>query len=213
MKTSDAAIIRTIADITMVPDAVAEGVINALGGWRELFGADSDRLVFAGFDVGQAERLLSAVSFARAYRTMHGRRDHAGAAGDVWELAAGEGWDAGNVETFRVISLDVHNGIMGHDVVGVGHVSGVEVHPREVFRAAMLRAAAGIVLVHNHPGGDPTPSEKDIAITRRAVMAGQIIGVPVVDHVVVASRGFCSIREQNAGAWASWALLEAARAS
>ncbi|MDX1390456.1 MAG: JAB domain-containing protein, partial [Acidobacteriota bacterium] len=69
--------------------------------------------------------------------------------------------------------------------------------PREVFRPALRDAAAALVLVHNHPSGDPTPSAEDREVTARLASAGEILGVRVLDHIVVAERGFCSLREQG----------------
>jgi DNA repair protein RadC len=69
------------------------------------------------------------------------------------------------------------------------------VHPREVFRAALREAAAALVLVHNHPSGDPSPSREDREVTERLSSAGEILGIRVVDHVIVAERGYHSFRE------------------
>ncbi len=69
------------------------------------------------------------------------------------------------------------------------------IHPREVFRPAIVRSAAGIILVHNHPSGDPTPSEEDRAVTKQLVRAGTAVGIPVVDHVVLGDGRFVSINE------------------
>ncbi len=71
-------------------------------------------------------------------------------------------------------------------------------HPREVFRPALREAAAAVILVHNHPSGDPTPSREDREVTARLVRAGELLGIPVLDHVVVAEHGFASLREQGA---------------
>jgi DNA repair protein RadC len=71
------------------------------------------------------------------------------------------------------------------------------VHPREVFRPALRESAAAVVLVHNHPSGDPAPSHEDREITRRLARAGALLGVPVLDHVIVADRGYASLREQG----------------
>jgi DNA repair protein RadC len=89
-------------------------------------------------------------------------------------------------ETFVVLCLTVRNTLIGNPhVVAIGTVTGVEVHPRDVFRAAVTANAARIVVLHNHPSGDPTPSADDIALTRRLKACGELIGIPVVDHVVV----------------------------
>ena len=71
------------------------------------------------------------------------------------------------------------------------------VHPREVFRLALREAAAAVILVHNHPSGDPTPSREDREVTERLVQVGEILGVPVLDHVIVAERGYVSLREDG----------------
>jgi DNA repair protein RadC len=71
------------------------------------------------------------------------------------------------------------------------------VHPREVFRPALREAAAAIILVHNHPSGDPTPSREDREVTERLVHVGEILGIPVLDHVIVAERGYVSLRQDG----------------
>ena len=70
-------------------------------------------------------------------------------------------------------------------------------HPREVFRTALRESAAALVLVHNHPSGDPAPSREDRTVTTRLARAGEILGVRILDHVIVAERGFYSFREQG----------------
>jgi len=72
------------------------------------------------------------------------------------------------------------------------------VHPREVFRPALREAAAAVVLVHNHPSGDPAPSQEDRHITTRLAEVGELLGIPVLDHVVIAERGWASLRELGA---------------
>jgi DNA repair protein RadC len=82
-------------------------------------------------------------------------------------------------------------------MISQGTLTASLVHPREVFRPALRDAAAALVLVHNHPSGDPTPSAEDREVTARLASAGEILGVRVLDHIVVAERGFCSLREQG----------------
>jgi DNA repair protein RadC len=98
-------------------------------------------------------------------------------------------------ERFFVVLLDGRHRVMRHELVSQGTLTASLVHPREVFRPALREAAAALVLVHNHPSGDPTPSREDREVTERLVRAGEILGVPVVDHVVVAERGYSSLRE------------------
>lgn len=98
-------------------------------------------------------------------------------------------------ELFVVVGVDVRNGLLDIVEVARGTIQSVEVHPREVFRPLIRMAAAGGVVVHNHPSGDPTPSPEDIDLTRRLQQVGQMIGIPIVDHVVIGHRAYCSICE------------------
>lgn len=100
-------------------------------------------------------------------------------------------------EHFLVLLLNARHEVMGQETVSVGSLNASIVHPREVFRPAVLASAAAIVLVHNHPSGDPEPSEEDLSITKRLVQAGEILGVSVLDHVVIASRGVVSLRARQ----------------
>lgn len=78
-----------------------------------------------------------------------------------------------------------------------GTLTAALVHPREVFRPAILASAAAIVLVHNHPSGDPEPSEEDLAITRRLIQVGELHGIGVLDHVIIAKDGHVSFRARG----------------
>jgi DNA repair protein RadC len=97
-------------------------------------------------------------------------------------------------EHFLVLLLNTRHDCMLIEVVSVGSLNASIVHPREVFKHAVMRSAASVILVHNHPSGDPEPSEEDISITQRLVKAGEILGIAVIDHVIIASRGNCSLR-------------------
>jgi DNA repair protein RadC len=101
-------------------------------------------------------------------------------------------------ERFVVVLLDARQRVLRSEVISQGTLTASLVHPREVFRPALRDAAAALVLVHNHPSGDPTPSTEDREVTARLASAGEILGIRVVDHVVVAERGFCSLREEGA---------------
>ena len=96
-----------------------------------------------------------------------------------------------------MILLDARHRVLRSEMISQGTLTASLVHPREVFRPALRDAAAALVLVHNHPSGDPTPSAEDREVTARLASAGEILGVRVLDHIVVAERGFCSLREQG----------------
>lgn len=96
------------------------------------------------------------------------------------------------VEEFRLLALDTQSRVLREVLVTRGLLNSSLVHPREVFRPAIAEAAAGVVLVHNHPSGDPTPSPEDQAVTRQLVAAGELLDLPVYDHVIVAGDRFTS---------------------
>ena len=100
-------------------------------------------------------------------------------------------------EHFAVLLLNTKNHVISMPEVSVGSLSASVVHPREVFRAAIDHAAAAMILLHNHPSGDPTPSREDIAVTERLVKAGKIMDIPVLDHVVLGRDRFISLKEKG----------------
>ena len=102
-----------------------------------------------------------------------------------------------SVEEFHVLAMDSQGAVLRDVLVTRGLLNSSLVHPREVFRAAIAEAAAGIILVHNHPSGDPTPSADDQAVTRQLVAAGELLDVPVYDHVIVAGDRFTSFATQG----------------
>lgn len=105
------------------------------------------------------------------------------------------------VEHFQVVLLNTRRKLIRVVEITQGTLDSVLVHPREVFRAAVAHHASAIVLVHNHPSGDPTPSEADIKVTRDLIRAGKILRIDVLDHVILGqttedrSRDFASLRE------------------
>ena len=95
-------------------------------------------------------------------------------------------------EMFLTLHLDGKNRIICLDVVSIGSLNQSIVHPRSVFQTACLSNAAAIILVHQHPTGDPSPSSEDISITRRLKEAGEIMGISVLDHIIVGNGGYSS---------------------
>ncbi len=100
-------------------------------------------------------------------------------------------------EQFRVILLDSKNKFIRTCIISVGSLDKALVEPREVFRPALTHAAASIILVHNHPSGDPTPSEQDILLTQQLCMCGKVLGIEVVDHVIIGISGYASFKKRN----------------
>ncbi len=100
-------------------------------------------------------------------------------------------------EHFKLILLNNRNRIICTSTVSVGTLNTSLVHPREVFKDAILHSAASVVLAHNHPSGDPEPSEDDMKITRKLVDSGKILGIEVLDHIIIGKNSFCSFREKG----------------
>ncbi|HIE31630.1 MAG TPA: JAB domain-containing protein [Methanosarcinales archaeon] len=100
-------------------------------------------------------------------------------------------------EHFKGAYLDIKSRLIHEETIFVGSLGESTVHPREIFKIAIEKSAAGVILVHNHPSGDPTPSSADVAFTKRMVEAGNLIGIEVYDHVIIGSDGYASLKEEG----------------
>jgi DNA repair protein RadC len=100
-------------------------------------------------------------------------------------------------EHFAVMLLNTKNHVLSVHVVSIGSLSASIVHPREVFREAIQNAAASVILLHNHPSGDPSPSREDILVTERLVKAGKIMDIPVLDHIIIGDEKYISLKEKG----------------
>jgi DNA repair protein RadC len=184
---------RHVDALSLAADVLADlGGLPGLAraGARELehhpgLGAAKAATILAAIELGRrlAERRLREGDAIRSpedvYRHFHARLRHA------------------TQERFVVVFLDGRHRVLGHELVSQGTLTASLVHPREVFRPALRACAAALVLVHNHPSGDPTPSDEDREVTRRLARAGELLGIRVLDHVVVAERGYTSFREEG----------------
>jgi DNA repair protein RadC len=102
-------------------------------------------------------------------------------------------------EHFRVLFLDTRNRLMGIETVYVGSLNASHIRVGEVFRDAVRRNCAAIIVVHNHPSGDPAPSPEDVAVTRQLVQAGTLLDIEVLDHLIVGQQRYVSLRERGLG--------------
>jgi DNA repair protein RadC len=100
-------------------------------------------------------------------------------------------------EHFVIFYLDSRNQEIKREIISVGSLNANLVHPREVFEPAVRNLAAQIILAHNHPSGDPEPSEDDLEITKRLVESGKILGIEVIDHIIITKTGFMSFKEKG----------------
>jgi proteasome lid subunit RPN8/RPN11 len=116
-------------------------------------------------------------------------------AAEYWRLHVAT-QDAFNpeVETMVALHLNTRRRVKGHHLVAMGTLDTLLVHPREVFRSAIVASSSALVLMHNHPSGEPTPSEADIRVTRDLIRAGQLLKIEVLDHVIIGAGRHCSLK-------------------
>lgn len=100
-------------------------------------------------------------------------------------------------EYLKVILLNMKNQVLSIEDVSVGSLNSSIVHPREVFKTAIRRSSGSVILVHNHPSGDPAPSVEDINVTKRLVESGELLGIPVLDHIIIGDGKFISLKEKD----------------
>jgi len=115
---------------------------------------------------------------------------------DVFKLLKNDLGDK-KKEHFKILSLDSRNNLISIDDVSIGTINANLVHPREVFKTAIQHLAVSVILVHNHPSGDPEPSEDDLEITKRIAEASKIIGIEVIDHIIIVKNGFLSFKNKG----------------
>jgi DNA repair protein RadC len=101
------------------------------------------------------------------------------------------------VEEIGVVLLDTKHRVMRTAIVAIGALNAASVQPRDVYREATLAGAAAIVVFHNHPSGDPSPSPEDVALTRHLAAAGTLLGIDLVDHIILGETRYCSLKEMG----------------
>ncbi|HEY5618226.1 MAG TPA: DNA repair protein RadC [Vicinamibacterales bacterium] len=175
---------------------VANQLIEHAGGVHGLtrMGLDHLRLV-SGVGPARAARVIAAVELGR--RTLVRGVAERPQFVTPRQMAAYllPQYGAGTVEQFGIVMLDTKHRVIRIRIVSVGSLDSTVVHPREVFREAAAASAAAIVLFHNHPSGDPTPSPDDLVLTTRMVNAGGIMGIDVIDHLILADQRYFSVVE------------------
>ena len=177
---------------------LANQVLERTGGIDGLARARHDELTqLPGIGAARAAQVLAAVELGRRTLTRADRhRVQITSPRMVAELLLPL---YGNrpVEQFGVVLLDTKHRVMRTTVVTVGTLDASIVHPREVFREAAAAGAAAIVVFHNHPSGDPEPSDEDVRLTHRLIAAGVLMGIDVIDHVILGNVRYCSMKEDR----------------
>ncbi|MCF8008832.1 MAG: DNA repair protein RadC [Halanaerobiales bacterium] len=100
-------------------------------------------------------------------------------------------------EHLYVLLLDVKNKVIAKELISKGGLDSSIVHPREVFKKAIKKSCASLILIHNHPSGDPTPSKNDIDVTKKLMSSGEIIGIELLDHIIIGDRKYISMKDKN----------------
>ncbi|NLW59094.1 MAG: DNA repair protein RadC [Firmicutes bacterium] len=100
-------------------------------------------------------------------------------------------------EHFLTLHLNTKNRLLGTETISVGTLDASLVHPREVFKAAIRQSSASLILAHNHPSGDPRPSKEDIKLTHRLKESGELLGIPILDHVIIGDNKYFSMKEEG----------------
>jgi DNA repair protein RadC len=175
----------------------SQRILGEVGGLDRLAAAGLGALTgVPGLGAAKASRIMAAVELG--LRIVERRAEAPQRAfcrsEDIWETYRTR-FGALRQEVFLVVGLNNRNEALREEVVAKGTINECVVSPREVFRPMIAEAAARIVALHNHPSGDPAPSPQDVALTRRLVDAGALIGIPLLDHVVIGRRGYASMRD------------------
>lgn len=175
---------------------VASQILTKYSKKRLLQMTYQDLVKIGGIDSAKATTLLAAFELARRalevndanLPTINNAKDAAAQLSDIRDLKK---------EHFVVLYLNAKNQLVHKDTISMGTLNANLVHPREVFEPALKNSAAQIVAAHNHPSGDPKPSEDDLEITKRLTEAGKMMGVEMMDHIIVSKNGHFSFKEEK----------------
>lgn len=179
---------------------VADRVLSAHPSLRRLASLPSGALeAEPGIGRATAARIQAALELGRRVATEPSERNgRIRGPGDVFARMGPLLRDL-QQEEFHALLLNTQHRVIRDVLVTRGILDASLIHPREVFRMAIVESAAGVILVHNHPSGDPTPSREDRAVTRQLDAAGTAIGIPVLDHIIVGGDSYVSLGEEGGG--------------
>ncbi|HEX2948924.1 MAG TPA: DNA repair protein RadC [Armatimonadota bacterium] len=192
------AIILRVGNTRMSAIELGQQLICRFGSLRNLANASVQELSqINGIGLAKACQLKAAFELGKRLAT----------AGDVPRPIINSSITAANLvmedmrylqeEHYRVLFLDTRHQVITQRDISIGSLNSSIVHPRETFKAAISHASAAIILVHNHPSGDPKPSPEDITLTARMREAGELIGIPVLDHLIIGDGRFISLKERG----------------
>lgn len=178
--------------------SLAEKLLAKFGSLPELATASFEELLTVnGIGPAKASDILAAFELAK--RLGEARMEFQGIVNspqDAAQLVLRE-LSLADKEHFMIIMLNTKHKVIAKKVVSIGHLNASLVHPREMFKEAIRRSSAALILVHNHPSGDLTPSREDLATTQRLYEGGKILGIDVIDHIIIGDNRYFSFREQG----------------
>jgi len=175
-------------------DNDAASILNRFPNLRAMEEASVEDIAAAGISEEQAATLKAAIELGRRCLTERRSKVYVQSARDIYDLL---GHEMGRLdrEQIRVVMLDIRNGVIGIEIAGIGTLNSCMGHPREIFKNAIVKSAASIIIVHNHPSGDATPSPEDLSLTKRLIEVGKFLGIEVLDHVVIGDSCYSSIKD------------------
>lgn len=173
--------------------ALADEVVAKLGSWQGDLSLDCLREI-GGIGLGKGCQILASLEFSRRFLLRRRKLKIQGPRDALPVLGA---LRSSPQENFVVLTLDGSHQLIKVHQVTVGLANQSQIHPRETFHPAIGDRAVSIMVAHNHPSGNLEPSESDLAATRRLVDASKTLGIPVLDHLIVAESGYVSLRERN----------------
>ncbi len=192
------AIILGTGSRTCTAVELARQLLTYFGGLRELLAASVEELsALKGIGLAKATQVKAALELANRLSLVAAERTVTiKSPQDAAELLMDKmrHYDR---EHFVAVLLNTKNRVLAVETVSIGHLNASLVHPREIFKSAIKRSASGIIVAHNHPSGDPEPSQEDILVTKRLKDVGEIIGIDILDHLVIGDREFVSFKERG----------------
>lgn len=193
-----AVILRTGTRTENVID-LSRRVLRELDGLDGILDANVSEITnIKGIKAGKASQILALAELFKRFKTIRSGRMNKKISSpkDLIECLEGE-MSCLNQEILKVILLNTKNCIIGVKNVFIGSLNNSIVHPREIFKAAINKNSASIIICHNHPSGDPTPSKEDINITLRIKECGNIIGIQLLDHIIIGNNKYISFKEER----------------
>lgn len=188
--------LKELLSIT-IREEKGDDLLLKFGSLREIAAASLDELQKSGLTKAKATKLKAIFELGKRYTTEYQARTVIKTPGDVSRLLTSE-MQYLDREVFKAIYLNTKNMVLAISTIFVGTLDSCTVHPREVFKGALTRSAAGIIACHNHPSGDPTPSQDDLLLTNRLKEAGEIMGIKFIDHIIIGSSGnYVSFKERG----------------